>query len=105
MHEYTVLVIENAHDENRKKFAENLSCREYMMLSLLNSAVDRGTCGVLQLLRVWNLPGVERGDFLRYHDYVFIAVGLPHGNLKPAGVAGAHGSVFDHIGGKADGHS
>lgn len=76
-----------------------MSMATSILLSIVGLAVSY-SCYGFGIYRV-----LERCDLLRYHDHVFIAVGLSHGNLKPAGVSGANGSVFNHIGGKTDGHS
>lgn len=78
---------------------QKMSMATSILLSIVGLAVSY-SCYGFGIYRVWS-GAISYGTMTMFLS----AVGLSHGNLKPAGVSGANGSVFNHIGGKTDGHS
>lgn len=83
--------------QNAPGFPENVDC------NLASDDVNQLSC-ILQLLRMGNLPCLERGNFLRNHDHVSVSVRYTDGFRQFAGQPCAIGDFSWHLSRPSDGY-
>ena len=71
----------------------------------INYDVICRNCRLLQLLRAWHLPGVYRGNYIRYNDAFFIAVGQSYKYVECLNRHGSDSCFDNDFGRQADGYS
>ena len=81
----------------RLDFQKNVDC------NLASDDVNQLSC-ILQLLRMGNLPCLERGNFLRNHDHVSVSVRYTDGFRQFAGQPCAIGDFSWHLSRPSDGY-
>lgn len=76
---------------------------DFQKMSIATSLLNQLSC-ILQLLRMGNLPCLERGNFLRNHDHVSVSVRYTDGFRQFAGQPCAIGDFSWHLSRPSDGY-